>query len=367
MALDHVAPNPQLMRELEQVAREAEAAADTLRGVNLLPREFPIEALQEISSSLRHLKDGTAEGCLEPLNFARHMLPLVRRDHFYLEGAEPDSQDDDEVYFTRDCPLDLAIMRLYGAVGTALDEYRSQAQEKYDDAVVAEETLRFGNDGAFANISRGAENVVAGSLSARADLDQMAIPGSREVEKLHRQLQDSANLGHSIQSQIRIRPVVARWYHSASKAMSMLPDILVKTADGIRIGADVAQIWHKEWSAFNGRVRDLAYDQIRGLASALEATSERLKVSRRKPGEVGVRQRDPDVVEAEKIVLEMLLSGKKLESNFARKVEILDFTGASAEIQRPEDLALLKNVKSLVFFGTNLGSIPLTYGRTVTI
>ena len=82
MALDYVRPNTRLTRELDQVAKEAGRVADTLRSINLMPQNFPVEAIEEICISLTNLTKGTAEGCVEPLNFARHMLPLVRRDHF---------------------------------------------------------------------------------------------------------------------------------------------------------------------------------------------------------------------------------------------------------------------------------------------
>jgi hypothetical protein len=159
MALDYQSPNARLARELDQVAKDAERVADTMRGVNAMPQKFPAEALSEICVSLANLKHGTAEGCHEPSNFARYMLPLVRRDHFHIEGEEPELEDEEDIFFKRDHQLDQAITRLYGAVGTALDEYRSQAQGKYDDYVGAEETLEFSNDGTFSDIDHRTEKV----------------------------------------------------------------------------------------------------------------------------------------------------------------------------------------------------------------
>ncbi|MEM8824712.1 MAG: hypothetical protein AAGF30_13980, partial [Pseudomonadota bacterium] len=93
MALEYVPPNARLASELEQVSKEAERVTEAMRGINLMPQAFPTEALEAICVSLFHLKDGTAEGCHEPLNFARHMLPLVRRDHFRIESDEPETID----------------------------------------------------------------------------------------------------------------------------------------------------------------------------------------------------------------------------------------------------------------------------------
>lgn len=250
MALDHIPPNAKLARELQQVAKEAAKVTDTLRGINLMPEKFPEDALNELCLSLVSLKDGTAEGCVEPLNFARYMLPLVRRDHFYIEGEEPENLDEEDAFFTRDNPLDQAMTRLYGAVGTALDEYRAQAQDRYDDHVGAEETLEFEDDGTFAEISDSSRDVSQNAAAEYQNLSEWSEPDSKNAENLRRQIQDSANIAHSVQSQIRIRPVVARWYDAAGKALRKLPDVIIKTADAIRVGVDIGQIWIEEWSAF---------------------------------------------------------------------------------------------------------------------
>lgn len=347
MALDYVRSNTRLTLELDQVSKEATRVAETLRGINLMPHSFPVEAMTEICISLANLTNGTAEGCVEPLNFARHMLPLVRRDHFYIEGEEPEPNGEDDIYFTREHMLDQAITRLYVAVGTALDEYRSQAQDKYDDQVGAEEILEFSKDGTFAQVDSASRELAQEAERETQNLSALAAPNSENADSLKRQIQDSANLSHSVQSQIRIRPVVARWYETVSAALSKLPDVLIKTADQMRLGVDIVKICAEEWSAFKRRLRHLAYEQIDGLANALEATGERLKRGAGRRQTAVERQRDPEIVDAERRVKELLLAGSEIPPALAAKAEILLFGKAQGRLQRPGDLLALKNVRRL--------------------
>lgn len=373
MSLDYARPNTRLLRELGQVARESARLADALRGTNRLPQTFPREAMDELCLSLSNLDRGTAEGCVEPLNFARHMLPLVRRDHFHIEGDEPEASSEEEVILLRDHQLDLAITRLYGAVGTALDEYRAQAQDRYDDRVGAEEIIELPRDGTFKQIDDKARAVAEQAKIEAATLADWALPGSDLADSLIRQVQDSANIAHSTQSQIRIRPIVARWYDSAAKAARKLPDVMIKTAGAIRMGTDITQIGVETWSGFKKRLRFLAYDQLRDLADALEKTGERLKRGLgpvRAPVE---RQRDPDVAEAEARVKALLLAGEPIPKDLAERVERLVFSSTEGVIQRPGDLLLLRNMRELVL-GANwlgardmaaLGHLPLLESLTV--
>jgi len=347
MALDYGRPNSRLARELDQVAKEAARVTETMRGINLMPQTFPVEAVQKACISLANLPKGTAEGCVDPLNYARYLLPLVRRDHFYIDGEEPELQGEDDIFFTREHPLDLAITRLYAAVGTALDEYRAQAQDIYDDHIGGEETLEFGQDGTFASIDGQSRNVAQQAENDVLTLTEWSVTDSVPADNLKRQVQDSANLAHSVQSQIRIRPLVLRWYANAAKALKKLPDVMIKTAAGIRIGTDIGKIWAEDWTAFNKRLRNVTYDTLHSLANALEATGDRLKRPSAKTRPPVERQRDPEVVEAERRVKELLLSGEDIPADLASKVEVIRFNKQDERIVRPRDLLFLRNMQML--------------------
>lgn len=351
MALQYTAPNARLARELRQVAAESARVAEVLRGINHMPQAFPIEALQEICYAMAQLHKGTAEGCNMPLTYARHMLPLLRRDHFYIEGEQPETLSEDAAIFLRDEPLDAAIMRLYGAVGTALDEYRAQAQETYDDTVGPEEIITFGAGGEFAEINGLAQEVVQNTDSAGVEFANLKnLPATKPADDFARLLQDGSSAGHTVQSQIRIRPLIARYYDAAAKAVAKIPDALDKAGDALILGTDVTKIWMEEFSAFNKRIRLGLYDSLHGFANALKATGARLKQAQG-AGQPTARQDDPDVASAEALIKELLQSGTPLPQDLAEKVRVLEFGDGSGSpyvyIKRSEDLLLLKNIHSL--------------------
>ena len=140
MPLRHQAPNPALMRELEQVSADAAAVLEALGSVNALPEDFPEQEIRDLCLSLRDLKHGTDEGCRSQLESARNRIPKWRRIHFHVEG-EAEADSDDVVRLYRDMHLDQRLGRLLISAETALDEYRAQVQEHFDDTVTAEATF----------------------------------------------------------------------------------------------------------------------------------------------------------------------------------------------------------------------------------
>ena len=131
MRLGEGPPNEALARELRQVAVAAEALATTLKQVNnvVLPEGFPRDSMLDLCEALEGLPDGTAEGCRIDLEFARSFLPKVRRGFFADADDNRVPDDDTPPPLEREGALDLRLSSLFSAVGTALDEYRFQAQE----------------------------------------------------------------------------------------------------------------------------------------------------------------------------------------------------------------------------------------------
>lgn len=351
MALHYTAPNARLARELRQVATESARVADVLRGINHMPQTFPIVALTEICTALAQLQHGTAEGCNMPLTTARLILPQMRNDHFHFEGDEPNDLAQDAMVFLRDRPLDMAIMRLYGAVGTALEEYRAQAQEAYDDTVGPEEMITFGAGDEFAEINGLAQKVVQNTDSAGAEFARLNPPQNKPADDFARLLQDGSSAGHTVQSQIRSPSLSLRLYDATGSAVAKIPDALDKAGNALILGTDLGEIWVEKFSAFNKRIRFGVYDTLRDIANALKATAARLKQAQGAGGPAA-SQDDTDVATAEALVKEMLRNGTPVPKDLAEKVRVLDFLegedGHMSLVDRPQDLALLKNIHKLV-------------------
>ena len=85
-ALHHSKPPESLLRELNEVATDAAGLADELRRAQNLPADFPAAELLEVMVQLQALPNGTAEGCRQPLEYARARLPAIRRRFIKTEA-----------------------------------------------------------------------------------------------------------------------------------------------------------------------------------------------------------------------------------------------------------------------------------------
>jgi hypothetical protein len=84
------------MRELHEVASDAVVLADELAKANRLPSDFPAAQLLELLTELQKLPDGTAEGCRQPLEYARTRLPAIRRRFIQTEEQSRQHHTADE-------------------------------------------------------------------------------------------------------------------------------------------------------------------------------------------------------------------------------------------------------------------------------
>ena len=134
--LTYTTPSSSLMRELREVESDAGALAAELARPQHLPSDFPAEQLQELLVGLQSLPAGTAEGCRQPLEYARTRLPAIRRQFIKTEDKSRQSPADQDAPppLTRGMTIDVRVGALVNSVTTALDEYRALASLQEDDA-----------------------------------------------------------------------------------------------------------------------------------------------------------------------------------------------------------------------------------------
>jgi len=88
MPLSYEAPPGELAIELEEVRSDAAALAAVFDQVNApLPDSFPKQAVTDIANGLRHLPDGTARGCLRPLNEAQAQLAAIPQPAYFARSG----------------------------------------------------------------------------------------------------------------------------------------------------------------------------------------------------------------------------------------------------------------------------------------
>lgn len=369
MTLSFGPPNPSLLRELRQVGEDAEAVVQALREVNLLPHQFPRAVLEDLCWSLSGLKDGTAENCRPTLEYTRGKIPQIRRENFFLEDDDAGEIEplSDEPRLYRGMVLDRQMNILLASITTALDEYRVQAQDRFDDEVRGEEVvvLRHPEDTA-ASAARAAD-VIAATDEAREELHDRGVDQSENGEVLSRRLQDSRTLALAARSQIQSGRIVRRWFEGIATAMHRMPELIKTAGNAIQIGADdIAGPLAGWWSRFQDAALKSSIEVARDFGPTLVEISEKLK-HRRGFQAVEMPQenspRDPAVLRAEAEVERMLKAGIEIPPDLARTVEKINVGGNKynrTKIPRWQDVGSLS---SLTAFRANYTDFdPLQHG-----
>jgi hypothetical protein len=195
--LTYTIPPPSLMRELREVVSDAGALAGELEKANRLPLDFPTEQLHELLAELQSLPAGTAEGCRQPLEYARARLPAVRRQFIQTEEEvrQPMADEDAPPSLTRGMTIDLRIGALVNSVTTALDEYRALASAHDDDAADTAPSIKIdatSPDAVHAMaVSQKAERAIGEHVN---ELQRITKPDSVTADNLKRQMHDARGL-----------------------------------------------------------------------------------------------------------------------------------------------------------------------------
>jgi hypothetical protein len=251
--LTYTTPPPPLMRELREVEADARGLAAELARAQHLPSDFPAEQLRELLVELESLPAGTAEGCRQPLEYARARLPAIRR--LFIKTEEESHQlpanDDVPPPLTRGMTIDVRIGALISSVTTALDEYRALASIRDDDAADTAPSFKIDETSPDVTnamvVSQRAEQALGNHID---ELKRITKPGAVHADHLQRQMHDTRGLLALARVELRMPAFVPRWYRKTIETVRDYPSILRATAKTIRIGVDVARPTVDAWHHF---------------------------------------------------------------------------------------------------------------------
>jgi hypothetical protein len=260
------------MIELREVASDALALAAELRKANRLPSHFPTEQLLELLVELQALVAGTAEGCRQPLEYARARLPAIRRKFIQTEEQSQQQRTDEDAPppLTRGMTIDLRLGALVNSITTALDEYRALASVQDDDLADTAPSLEI--DVTLPDVV----NAMAASRSAGQllvehvdELERIAKPESVAADNLKRQMRDAWGLLSLTRTELRMPAFVPRWYGKMVEAITYYPKILRTTAKVLLVGVDVARPLTNAYHHFEHGLHHLVIDSIEQAAKEL--------------------------------------------------------------------------------------------------
>ena len=330
MALEHIRPDDALGRELTDVSRDADALLEFLRAPNVvIPDTFPSNQLAEICQSLSDLPQGTAEGCRAPLEYARVRLPAIRREHVLREDQVPPLADEDEAPpLVRGMGLDRLLRDLIASITTALDEYRRQATEHFDDTVKAEPLVdNPGNASIRAAVAKS-RSVGTALRSAEDEIRQTTVPDSSRGDRLLRTVKDAESVNRIARAELGMKSVVLRWYRTVVDALKDYPTLIRRFGEAIELGVDVAQPLTKRWHDFWTDSAEFMLDELRKTGQTFAKIGRMLEARRTA---TFVRSRDDEIdprqSKAEREARELILAGKPVPSEIAALVQRLDLSG----------------------------------------
>jgi Leucine-rich repeat (LRR) protein len=361
--LTYTTPPPSLMTELREVAIDARALATELAQANQLPAEFPAQQLQELLGELQSLPDGTAEGCRQPLEYARSRLPAIRRKYIQTEEQSRQPRIDEDVPppLTRGMVVDQCVGALVNSVTTALDEYRALASVEIFDSADTAPSLKIDATASDALDAMAAAKNAEGRLAEGiAQVTRIAEPTSEIANNLKRQMRDAFGLLQLARIELRMPEFVPRWYRKTIDAVKDYPRTLQKTARAIRMGVDVARPMVDAWSHFMHGYKTLILDSLDHAAVGLETVGKKWETDR---GFANGAQTDKPPTDFDlDAVHEMILAGMAPKPSWRPWIVRLDFSFEKLSELAP--LADLFALRTLALDGTRVTDLAPLAGLT---
>ena len=365
--LNYTEPPKQLLIELEEVAQNALFLSTELTKANLLPDGFPVEQLQEMLSGLQLLPFGTAEGCRQPLEYARSRLPSIRRDFIETEEESGQRLSDEDIPppLTRGMTIDVKIGALVYSVSSALDTYRALASTLDDTATDTSPSQHINTESSNYVAALEASKLAENNLDERIDeLVSIANPGSQPADDLKRQMRDTQGLLRLARIEMRMPSFVPVWFKKTIETLTNYPKLMRITLETIKIGVDIARPLANGWSHFQHGFKNLALDTVEKAADDYLGLSKKWEIERDQ--RLGKSSEDstkaPPDFDLEKIH-EMIVRGEAPKPSWQPWVTLLNFKDHN-DLQNIEPISGLMNLVSLDIGETGVKDISPLSGLT---
>jgi hypothetical protein len=326
--LDYTRPSVELSQELDEVAAKARALRKCLDTPSNVPLDgFPAERLGALCGALAMLPEGTAEGCLAPLSYARIELPRIRRSHVRAAQA-PAAEAPPAI--ERDDRLDGLLKDLIASVSTALAQYQAEASVELPEALEPEPGVDAARLDAASDALRRADRVEAAIATARAPVEELRRADVPHAEDLGRQLSDLRATEGAARAELKSLEAQASQLEKLGAATARLADVIDKTGAAIEKAAalfEAAGTLSKPLRDWARKARRdglaLVVSTVKDFGGALRETAKAMRgLSAGKPAE---RPADLDIHK----VHEMILAGRAPPAAWRPWIERLDFDDAS--------------------------------------
>jgi Leucine-rich repeat (LRR) protein len=349
MPLEYTQPSEELARDLREVARDAVALMNALTWTTNaeIPSDFPRNELIQIAQSLASLPVGTAEGSRAQLEYARDRLPALRDEHIVSEELDaPSSDPDASPPLLRGAVVDQALIKLIGSVTTARARYWRLVKQPIEELVP--EAAVSASKGFASDALKKSLELERGLSGAKTAVEKTTRPESEPADNLKRQLSDAVGLNRLARVELRMPTIVVGWYRRTVEALKEYPTLIRKTAESLKLGADVAEIAFERWHDFERNMSSFLVREFKETCDSFISMATILDERRRRGS--GSRNSelpyDFDLARAR----EMILAGDPPPMSWWQYIEELDFS--SAPLNDISPLTVLTNLRRLQLAAT---------------
>jgi hypothetical protein len=273
-------PPPELARELEQVRSRARGLSDYLRSANApLPEDFPKADILAIAAEMAELPDGTAQGCLSPLEYADTRLADIRSLHFSADVPPHLLTGDHPPALTREEGLDRDLSGLMVAVATARRVANRIAATEPEERPPEPSVRRETGSGLEEAESKGAR-LEQDLTKAREEFDKVARPSSERADQFRRTLTDARVVAGLSRVELAQENIIPAWLRRFGGWLSDYPTRLEDTGRALEVSVDVVETVHGGWRKYSRRLTDALYSSVREFAADLQGLGRRLSEPR---------------------------------------------------------------------------------------
>jgi len=326
-------PPPELARELERVRARAQALADVVNSINVLPEDFPKSDLQAITAQLAELPEGTGQGCLRALDYADTRLSEIRSQHISPDPTAAPPAGESPPPLARDEGVDRELGGLIADVATARRvAYRlaaAEPEERAPEPSVSRQSLP-GLEQAEAKGKRAAAELAG----ARASFDAGAPSPSEPAQEFRRNLVDAQVVVGLSRVELAQRKIIPDWLRRFGGWISDTPARLDEAARVLESGTDIVRTFHGGWRKFRSNLTDAVYKTLDELAPELKRLAERERGRRN-----AAKSAEPFSIIKTR---EKILAGERIPEEWAPSADMLDFSR-----EQLRDLAPLSKLTSL--------------------
>ena len=247
--------------------------------------------------------------------------------------------------------IDIRMRDVISSVTTALDEYRLLAAEALAADVKPEAGIEVPRNTTLPVVDLS-KRLDAGLVDAQRQVAETTLPESAQADALKRQLNDTTGLNRLARSELQMSPIIVGWFRSVARALKNYPDLIRKTAKGIKAGTDVADAVLDRWHQFERNLSKFMLEEVAKTCDSLLTIADKLDQSRASKPET--QPGFPDDLDVAK-VREMLLAGIDLPKPW--RPFLLELNLADTEIESLAPLATLGNLQRLVLSRTRVADL----------